>query len=120
MSDRLASERCTACRRDSPAVTAEDMAELRPLVPQWELDEIDGAPRLERGFRFKSYRAALAFTQRVGNLAEAEDHHPVIVTEFRRVRVTWWTTAIRALHRNDFIMAAKTDALFAESEPRVR
>lgn len=119
MSDRLTAERCTACRPDSPPVTADDIAELRPLVPDWELNEIDGVPRLERSFRFRSYRAALDFTREVGALAEAEDHHPVIVTEVRRVRVSWWTTAIRSLHRNDFIMAAKTDALFGRSVAEV-
>jgi len=60
---------------------------------------------------------ALAFTNRVGALAEAEGHHPALLTEWGRVTVTWWTHKIRGLHRNDFIMAAKTDALAAESVP---
>ena len=110
----LADERCAACRKDSPAVTAEEIAELKPLIPDWSLVERDGVPRLERVFRFPNYPAALAFTQRVGELAEAEGHHPVIVTEWGRVTVTWWTHAIRGLHRNDFIMAAKTDRLAAD------
>jgi 4a-hydroxytetrahydrobiopterin dehydratase len=55
----------------------------------------------------------MAFTVRVGALAEFESHHPAILTEWGRVTVTWWTHAIRGLHRNDFIMAAKTDAIFA-------
>ncbi len=111
MSTRLTGETCTACRKDSPRVTDAEIAELKPFIPEWELNEVDGVPRLERTFRFKTYREALAFTLRVGELADAEDHHPVIVTEAGRVRVTWWTHAIRFLHRNDFIMAAKTDAL---------
>jgi 4a-hydroxytetrahydrobiopterin dehydratase len=49
----------------------------------------------------------------VGELAEAEGHHPVLVTRWGSVTVIWWTHKIRGLHRNDFIMAAKTDALFA-------
>jgi len=59
---------------------------------------------------------ALAFTNRVGALAEAEGHHPALLTEWGRVTVTWWTHKIRGLHRNDFIMAAKTDGL-ARSRP---
>ena len=111
MSTVLRGETCTACRKDSPRVTDAEIAELKPYIPDWELNEVDGVPRLERTFRFGAYQAALVFTQRVGELADAEDHHPVIVTEARRVRVIWWTHAIRYLHRNDFIMAAKTDAL---------
>ena len=52
-----------------------------------------------------------AFTNRVGALAEAEDHHPALLTEWGRVTVTWWTHKIRGLHRNDFIMASKTNRL---------
>ena len=60
---------------------------------------------------FPVFASALAFTNQVGALAEAEGHHPAILTEWGRVTVSWWTHAIRGLHRNDFIMAAKTDAL---------
>jgi 4a-hydroxytetrahydrobiopterin dehydratase len=114
MSAILTGETCVACRKDSPHVTEAEIAELKPFIPEWELNEIDGVPRLERTFRFGTYRDALAFTQRVGELADAQGHHPVIVTEARRVRVSWWTHAIRGLHRNDFIMAAKTDMLLID------
>jgi len=67
--------------------------------------------RLERVFTFPDFAAALAFTNRVGATAEAEDHHPALLTEWGRVTVTWWTHSIKGLHRNDFIMAARTDAL---------
>lgn len=80
-------------------------------------------PRLERRYRFRHYRQALAFTQYVGEVADQEDHHPVILTEARSVTVTWWTHAIAGLHRNDFIMAAKNDATFARiltEEPESR
>ena len=56
---------------------------------------------------------ALEFTNQVGELAEQEDHHPSILTEWGRVTVTWWTHAVSGLHVNDFISAAKTDQLFA-------
>ena len=107
----LVAERCVACRRDAPRVTDEEVAALRPQIPEWELTEREGVPRLERVFRFPNFAEALAFTQRVGELAEAEGHHPALLTEWGRVTVWWWTHKIRGLHRNDFVMAAKTDEL---------
>ena len=107
----LAGERCVACHKDAPRVPDEEIAALMPQIPEWQLVERSGVPRLERTFRFKNFAEALAFTQRVGELAEAEDHHPAILTEWGRVKVSWWTHAIKGLHRNDFIMAAKTDSV---------
>jgi 4a-hydroxytetrahydrobiopterin dehydratase len=112
----LIGERCVACHKDAPRVTEAEIAELKPYIPDWELNEVDGVPRLERTFRFASYPDALAFTQRVGETAEAEGHHPAMLVEARRVRVSWWTHKIRGLHRNDFIMAAKTDAISAAGQ----
>lgn len=109
----LSSERCVACRRDSPRATEAEIEELLREVPDWQLLERDGIPRLERVFRFPDFAEALALTDRVGALAEEEGHHPALLTEWGRVTVTWWTHKIRGLHRNDFIMAAKTDALAA-------
>jgi 4a-hydroxytetrahydrobiopterin dehydratase len=108
----LAAERCVACRRDAPTVTAAEAAELQAEVPHWELLDIDGVPRLRREFAFDDFARALAFTDAVGALAEEEGHHPALLTEWGRVTVDWWTHKIRGLHRNDFIMAAKTDQLF--------
>ena len=109
----LASERCEACRRGAPTVSDEEMAELRPLVPEWEVAEHDGVPRLERVFAFPDFARALEFTNRVGMIAEEEGHHPALLTEWGRVTVAWWTHKIRGLHRNDFRMAAKTDEAFS-------
>jgi 4a-hydroxytetrahydrobiopterin dehydratase len=109
----LATERCVACRRDAPRVTEAEIAELRQEIPDWELMERDGIARLQRQFPFQNFAEALAFTNRVGVLSEEEGHHPALLTEWGRVTVTWWTHKIRGLHRNDFIMAAKTDALAA-------
>jgi 4a-hydroxytetrahydrobiopterin dehydratase len=111
----LSAERCVACHRDSPRVTEAEIADLRREVSAWQLLESDGVARLERVFHFPSFADALDFTNRVGALAEAEGHHPALLTEWGRVTVTWWTHKIRGLHRNDFIMAAKTDAVAAES-----
>jgi 4a-hydroxytetrahydrobiopterin dehydratase len=80
-------------------------------IQDWALIERDGIQRLERVFRFANFAEALAFTSRVGALAEEEDHHPAILTKWSRATVTLWTHKIRGLHRNDFIMAAKIDSL---------
>ena len=108
---KLINQRCEACRVGAPRVTDEQLPGFQAEVPQWSLEERDGVRQLERLFKFPDYAAALAFTQRVGELAEAEDHHPAMLVEWGRVTVTWWTHAINGLHQNDFICAAKTDQL---------
>jgi 4a-hydroxytetrahydrobiopterin dehydratase len=107
----LTQEKCVACNKDSPRVTEQEIAELKPDIPDWEINEVNDVPRLERTFKLPNFVEALAFTNKVGELAEAEGHHPAILTEWGRVRVSWWTHKIKGLHRNDFIMAAKTDKL---------
>ena len=102
---------CVACRRDAPTVTPEEIEELSPQVPDWELVEVDGVRRLRRAFSFSNFADALAFTNAVAEIAEREGHHPELVTEWGRTTVSWWTHKIKGLHRNDFVMAAKTDEL---------
>jgi 4a-hydroxytetrahydrobiopterin dehydratase len=109
--ETLVGMHCVACRRDAPTVTAEEVAELHPQVPDWEILEVEGIKRLRRVFSFDDFASALAFTDSVGVLAEEEGHHPALLTEWGRVTVSWWTHKIKGLHRNDFIMAAKTDEL---------
>ena len=104
--------KCTACRGGDPTLTDAEIADLQPQVPDWRIIEVNGMRRLERVFTFKDFVAALAFTNLVGDLAEEEGHHPAILTEWGRVTVSWWTHKIMGLHRNDFIMAAKTDELY--------
>ncbi|MCS6910312.1 MAG: 4a-hydroxytetrahydrobiopterin dehydratase [Anaerolineales bacterium] len=112
----LAQQKCAACRKDSPRVTEAEIAELKPQVPEWALVERDGILQLERTYKFAGFASAVTFTNRVAALAEAEGHHPAILTEWGRVTVRWWTHKIRGLHRNDFIMAAKTDVAFAAGD----
>ena len=107
----LASERCEACRSDSPRVTAAEAEELLAQLHGWSMIEVDGVPRLSRSFKFKDFVSALAFTNEVGRIAEEEQHHPLIITEWGAVTVQWWTHSIRGLHRNDFIMAARVDGV---------
>jgi 4a-hydroxytetrahydrobiopterin dehydratase len=109
----LAEMRCVACRADAPRVTDDEIDELMPQIPEWDLVEIDGVKRLRRVFRFRDFAEALRFTNTVGELADAEGHHPSLLTEWGRTTVTWWTHKIKGLHRNDFVMAAKTDAAYS-------
>ncbi len=110
--EELTNLKCVACRAGEPTVTDAEIAQYAPQVPEWRIVEREGTKRLEREFKFKNFREALAFTNKVGEIAEQEDHHPAIVTEWGKVTVTWWTHTINGLHRNDFIMAAKTDRLY--------
>ncbi len=109
--ESLTSLKCVACRGGEPTLTDAEIAELRPQVGEWQVVERDGMKRLERVVKFKNFAEALEFTNKVGQIAEQEDHHPALLTEWGRVTVTWWTHKIKGLHRNDFIMAAKTDQI---------
>ena len=108
----LTQMKCVACREDAPPVTTAEIAEFQPQVPEWEILELDGIKRLRRVFSFDDFVQALEFANKVGVLAEDEGHHPALLTEWGRTTVTWWTHKIRGLHRNDFVMAAKTDVLY--------
>ena len=99
-------------RKGEPPLSGLEVKELHSLIPEWEVNEMDGIKRLERVFNFKNFVQAIAFTNKVGELAEEHDHHPALLTEWGRVKVTWWTHFVKGLHRNDFIMAAKTEQLF--------
>ena len=112
MVEKLSQQTCVPCRAGDPMVTDEEIPELLKEIPDWKLIEVDGMKRLRREFKVKGFAGALAFTNAVGNLAEEQDHHPRIITEWGKVTVTWWTHIIKGLHRNDFIMAARTDQLY--------
>ena len=108
----LADRQCEACRADSPRVTGKQLADLRAELPEWRIDSVAGIDRLVRRYPFSDFASALSFTNRIGALAEAEDHHPDLLTRWGSVEVTWWTHAIDGLHANDFIMAARCDREF--------
>ena len=103
--------KCEACRVGAPLATAEEIEDFLKQYSQWEKLVIDEEDRIQRKFQFKNFEQALAFTNQVGALAEEEDHHPALLTEWGQVTVGWWTHKIRGLHVNDFIMASKTDTL---------
>ncbi len=118
--ETLTQMKCIACRKDAPTVTDAELVELQSQVPDWDIIEVDGIKRLTRVFPAADFAQALAFTNKVGTLVEDEGHHPALLTEWGRTTVTWWTHKIRGLHRNDFIMAAKTDEVYSRLRQAVR
>jgi 4a-hydroxytetrahydrobiopterin dehydratase len=110
--EELTDQKCVACRAGAPSVTTEEIKELQPQIPEWRIVAEEGIPKLDRSFKFKNFKDAIAFTDEVGDEAEKEGHHPRLTTEWGKVGVTWWTHKIRNLHKNDFIMAAKTDVIY--------
>jgi 4a-hydroxytetrahydrobiopterin dehydratase len=110
----LASGKCIPCRGGDPSLTESEIAELKPQVPDWQLITQDGVLRMQRMFKFKNYAQAVEFTNKIAAIAEEENHHPLIVLEWGRVTVQWWTHVVKGLHRNDFIMAAKVDEIHSQ------
>lgn len=103
---------CSACRADAPRVSAEEAQQGLAQLPEWKIVQEDSIDHLQRVYKFKNFIDALQFTQAVGMLAEEHNHHPALLTEWGKVSVSWWTHKIKGLHENDFILAAKTEALF--------
>lgn len=105
----LANKACVPCREGSPPVSAETIrAYLQELHPDWEAF---GQDKLERVFHFDDFQQAMAFANRIAELAEQDRHHPVLTVSWGKLKVVLRTMKIRALHDNDFILAAKIDKL---------
>lgn len=114
---RLAEMQCVPCHKGSePMSDKEIQAELASL-PDWDLVKVDGVPRLRRCYKTKKFADALTLTNRIGEKAEEINHHPVLVTEWGQVTVSWWTHHIGGLHLNDFIMAARSDEAYQQLLP---
>ena len=111
MTDTLVSKTCTPCRGGIPPLTRKLAEVLRAQTPDWQLR--DDAHLIERSLRFSNFREALTFVQEVGELAEAEGHHPNISFGWGNATVSLQTKKIKGLHENDFIMATKIDQIFA-------
>ncbi|MBI3738329.1 MAG: 4a-hydroxytetrahydrobiopterin dehydratase, partial [Chloroflexi bacterium] len=86
--ESLVQMKCVACRGGEPTLTDEQIAQFMPQVSEWQVVERERIKRLERVFKFKNFADALAFTNKIGAMAEEEGHHPVIITDWGRVTVT--------------------------------
>jgi 4a-hydroxytetrahydrobiopterin dehydratase len=102
---------CMAVTASTPRLNDREISDYKLKLPDWCSYEKDGELRLEKVFTFKDFNQAITFTNKVAQVANEEDHHPALLTEWGKVTVSWWTHKIKGLSLNDFIMAAKTDAL---------
>lgn len=111
---RLAEMKCTVCREGDIPLSREEIAEQHQEVADWEAVQDAGVDKLKRTYKFDDFASALAFTNAIGQIAEDEGHHPILITQWGKVTVTWWTHKIDGLHQNDFIMAARSDKAYKE------
>jgi len=110
---KLSDKRCVPCRGGVPPLSEGAARELLRQTPGWRLEE--KGTRLTRVFEFADFVEAMRFVNRVADVAEAEGHHPDIAIHWNRVELTLWTHKIGGLHENDFILAAKVDALLKDA-----
>jgi 4a-hydroxytetrahydrobiopterin dehydratase len=105
---KLAERHCEPCRGGTPPLTGEKLSDLAQQVPEWQIVD---QHHVTKSFVFPDFRTALAFVNRVGEIAEQEGHHPDLYLTWGRVDVKIWTHAIDGLTEGDFILAAKIDRL---------
>lgn len=104
----LAAKQCVPCKGGIPPMPDEEIKQLLPQVPDWILEE----GKLVRHFTFTNFKEAVAFTNKVADLAEAEGHHPdIFIHDWKHVKIILYTHKIGGLHENDFILASKIDKL---------
>ena len=106
--NELASRDCVPCRGGVPPLAGEEITKLQAQLDGWEV--VDGH-HLRKEFKFEDFKAAQAFVNRVGELAEAQSHHPDICYGWGRAEITIWTHKIDGLTESDFILAAKIDLI---------
>jgi len=106
----LGERHCIPCKGGIPALKGEEIVELmEKLGNDWNVQE---EHHLEKEYPFPDFKSALSFTNRVGEIAEEEGHHPDILLKWGKVKITLWTHKIDGLTESDFILAAKCDQVF--------
>ena len=109
----LKDKECEACRPGAPLASQEEIDAMLPEVPDWNIIDDNGIRKLVRTYSFANFTEALAFTMKVGELAEEVGHHPSLLTEWGKVTVIFFSKKIKGLHVTDFIMAARSDAIYS-------
>ncbi len=107
--ENIQNKHCVPCEGTTAPLTKADAAETMKHVPGWVLD--NSGKQISRGFAFKDFKEAMVFVNKVGDIAEAEGHHPDIHVWWNKVRLDLSTHAIGGLSTNDFILAAKVNAI---------
>ncbi len=109
MTAALLNEKCQALEKGSPPLDAAAAKSLHKHIPDWQIS--DDGKQIVREFKHKDYYHTLAFVNAVAWIAHSEDHHPDLFVTYNRCKITFSTHSVGGLSRNDFICAAKIDAL---------
>ena len=111
----LARRQCVPCRKGTPVLEPARVESLRrQLSPDWRV--IDGH-HLQREISLKDFRQSIALANRIGEIAEGQNHHPDLLVSWGKLGITLFTHAIGGLHENDFVLAARIDALLRSEQP---
>jgi len=116
--DTLINQNCIPIDRNSTGLKNEEIELLSSDVPDWFIVDEDGVLQLHRDFKLKNFSEALTLTNAIGEIAEEQNHHPMITLTWGQVTVRWWTHTVGGLHKNDYIMAAKTSAIYQKLADR--
>jgi 4a-hydroxytetrahydrobiopterin dehydratase len=108
---QLAALKCVPCRGGVPPLVDAKIKEMLPAVQGWTRINDQGIDKIQKEFKFKDFKAAMVFVNRVADIAEEQGHHPNILIDWNKVTLTLWTHAIKGLFDNDFILAAKIDEM---------
>ncbi len=110
--ETLVYQQCERCTPESRPVSIIEKTTYSKEIPYWSIQKFDNIEQLVRHFPMSNYTEAVELANNISDLAERQGHHPSIETETGNVTVKWWSHQIAGLHKNDFIMAAKTDRLY--------
>lgn len=108
----LAEEMCKSPGRNGAKISPGEIESLKGEVPDWEIVDHGDIPHLQRTFGFSDFASAISFAAMIAAEADEQDHHPRLTVEWGSVLIEWWTHSTGGLHRNDFIMAARSDRTF--------
>ena len=108
---KLNQMKCETCDGNEKSLSPNEIQTLMQEVFEWSLIEDSGTQKLRREFNTKNYKKSISFANAIAELAESVNHHPLLIVEYSSVIVEWWSHNINGLHKNDFIMAAKTNDL---------
>ena len=103
---------CIACDPNADPASQSEINQFLESNNDWSLTVVDGAKKIGRSYIFKNFASALSFTNEIGEIAEVEGHHPLITTEWGKVKVEWWSHKIKNIHLNDLILAARCDRCY--------
>ncbi len=112
--ENLAKQSILSYTKYNEPLTEEQIAGYLTKLPKWRMIYQEGNPRIERIFVFDDFLGALNFANKVAGISEEADHHPDLMISWGKCTVRWWTFVYKRLHENDFIMAARTELLYAD------